>query len=515
MPDRSGPAGGGDPVPLFEAPLLGASASRERERLARRNPRRLTALGALLALVLAAAVVLPMKLSGARAVSSGLAGVFNQPTVRFSVSLEGGKTSGYSLDLTLASRSGADLSSARSYLADLVVRRGSKTLAELRETSKGVYVRLGGAFAREALTLSRRSPGPDRSRAVPPRLGPLLGALAEGRWIGVRRTTLAPLLRRAERRLAPELRGAVRREAAHVESSLAQSWDELVSLHEVGASGGTTEYSVALPLRRFLLTALGKLAAAPEPVPGIEVGLRLLTEKISALPASLSLPIDLWLSDGSLVRFSLRYDGRALDAVVDHPLAPRTPTEVSYLSRRQLRVAVRAAFGAVGRLRSAPHFLRASISPRPWAGAWLLLASYSHSHSFAALLDRSSPYSLWALARKLPDGRAASFVVDAPSERPGQVSVHVGPAGRYVVLAAATRRPGRCAGILLTSPRATGPVLGARRQPLTPSPFIEPTPPGGCDAAAIASVPVARGWYGYAPLSGTISSMSRAAAGKG
>ncbi len=519
MAGHSGPAGdGGSAAPLPEAPLVGGADPLAPKR--RRQPRRLAALGALLALVVAAAVVVPMKLTGARAVSSGLGSVFSQPTVGFSFTLAGPKTSGDSLQLTLASKSGASLASAHSYLADVVIWRGRERLAELRETRDGIYLRLGGGLAREALPVFHRAGGSGKLRAAHGPLRALRDELAKGGWVGVRAGMLAHVLRRVARRLAPGLRGSLHKEVARVANSLGQSWDELVSLHEVSASGGTTQYSVSLSLRRFLLSAVGKIAAAPGFVPGIEVGLEALSQRIEAIPSSLSLPIDLWISAGSLVRFSVTYGQRTLDAVIDHPAPPSTPAAVSYLGRRQLRALLRA--GVVGRFRAAVR--AGSLSPPrrvrpPWgsvaAGFGLSLTSYSHTNSFSALLDRSSPYSLWALARKRPYAGVRSFVVDGASRRPGQLSVHLGAGGSYVVLAATTLRPGRCAGLLLTGSQANGAVLGAKRRPLVPYPFVEATPVGGCNAAAISFVPVAHGWYGYAPLSGMLGSMSSTASGQG
>ncbi len=521
MPDQNTGDPASRPVPAADAPLVEAKPAADGPSARGwRRPGRLAAIVSGVAVLAAAGAVIPLRLTGARAASSAIGGVFSRPTVRFAFTLDQPKTKDLEVLVTLASRSGGSLAQAHGCLLDIAVLRHSRTLVEVRETGEGLYLRMSSGLGRKLMAGFYTS----RHGFLP--RGPLAGRrgldgvgrlLESGRWVGLRWTAIEPLLQRLEHRIRArsKLKGAVPKEVSRIATSLGRAWDELVSLHQVESSGGTTEYSASLPLRSFLHSTIERLVVKPSPIPGLRAVIRLLILKVAAVPNSLELPIDLWVSNGSLVKISVTGSHTTLVVAIDHPSAPTTPSHVAYLELRQVRRLLRRALvsqlsGSAGVSALSPPFYRpAGISTHGLErySAFLALGSFSRAKSFAELVDHASPDSLYALSASSPGPRVI-WKSNGPSTAPWQVSVHVGPGGLYAVLLSARPKARTCAGYLLVSPMEKGPVLGANRNPLAPILFTEKMPSSGCNAATVTHLRAGSRWVGYAPLSNSSSRSS-------
>lgn len=513
-----------DGRPAIEAPLVGEG----REPTAPstwRQPGRIVSVGIVVALIVAAAVVVPMKLTSARTVSAAMGGVFSQPTVSIDLSVNRPAIAGDSLRLTLASRQGGAVAAAHSYDMDLAVLHHATVLADLRTTADGVYLRLNvpaisavappgrvEKIVREAERFAKRHPGFS-----------FINQLLAGRWVGIHENSLKEIAKKlAEGELGPfgalgRHKGAskqLRQELSNIGSSIGQSWDEVASLHEVGSGNGATEYSVSLPVRAFLLDAVKNVVKKHSGFPQFSALARSLERGIGHIPASEHLPIDLWISGGSLVKVAGTYKGTTVTALIGHPAAPTTPTGVTYINpqpilRRLDSMSLIQKLGSGSRVYSGSAPLTtvptsaASASLSAGIAEFAVSESFRKVHSFGDLFSPHSPASLSQLSAQL-DPAGLTWEQNRPSAGARQVSVHVGGVGSYAVVAVLNKSSDSCIGFLFVPAGSATPVLGAKRQAGIPYRFK--TSGSSCNAAAITSVPKS---------SSIVGSVSSGASGQG
>jgi hypothetical protein len=502
--------GAGLSDPIADAPLVGEAPPERAPKSGWRSPVRIAAVTTALAVVVAAAIVIPMKLTSARSVSAAMGGVFQSSTVGFSLSTSAPQLGAYSLDLILASSKGGPVSQAKHLESDLSIVDNGALLAEMRETEAGLFVRLNpyqlshsSAFGMQGSRFLRRL----HQIASRHRRFAFLGQLADGRWVGIKRQALHRFDRRLLHRLGLPLRPAKsRRLAKEVGTSFGQAWDEWASLHQVSSQNGTTEYSVELPVRSFatsLVHSLSKDVTKSLPALGNLFGNA--SSALSRIPAAEKLPVDLWIAGGELTKVSVSAKGQSLTAAISHPPAPTTPSSVTYVKLRGLLGGFPSFIGhSYGG--SVPMGRSFMSPPGALAGAQLaVLLSYQATRSFADLFNASSPHSVYAIEKKLGlSPRAITWRPDAPSMSTSQVSASVVGQGAAVVLV--TERPAarRCAGMLYVGGHSKEAILGSKRRAGSVVTFSQRLLGGSCNAADITAVPahssLGSGWTGYSPL---------------
>ena len=162
-------------------------------------------------------------------------------------------------------------------------------------------------------------------------------ALLADRWVGVEDRTVTAFARSLDPGAHPPA-GHLNDLRNSVALSFAQSWDTWASIHEVSSSGGTTEYSLEMPVRAFVGTFAKDLRGRLlKDVPGASGMFGDLTAAISSIPSKLTIPMKLWISAGSLTRLEIDYKGNALDLAISHPVVGvSAPTSAAMLTTRDI-----------------------------------------------------------------------------------------------------------------------------------------------------------------------------------
>ena len=317
--------------------------------------KRAMAVAAVMSVVVAFGVIATVtsKVSGVRA---ALASVFASPTLKVVMSAhtanpqEQTTVSQYSVALTVTSQNGRQPLSGSDGVDDyeVSVLRGSTDLADLIIADDAVFVRVNvravdpGSYAHEMQSLaSDLRPGPayDVARAF-------LG----DEWVGVEDSTVESFAKslgattpQPQSRLSfDNLRNAFT-------LSFAQSWDTWASVHQLSSRNGVTEYSLKLPVQHFVATFFKDIKGTLlEDVPSADEAtfrseLNLLSALIGRIPAGLEIPMTLWVTNGSLSRLDIAYNGDSLDLAISHPavgVAP--PAGASMLTASVIRSLVNA-----------------------------------------------------------------------------------------------------------------------------------------------------------------------------
>lgn len=108
--------------------------------------------------------------------------------------------------------------------------------------------------------------------------------------------------------------------------SFAQAWDVWVSTHVVSSKNGVTEYALNLPVEHFVSTFVSDISQPllrALPKADMQVVRSLLDSASSAvnkIPANLAIPMDMWVTNGSLTRLDITYKGDSLELAISHPI---------------------------------------------------------------------------------------------------------------------------------------------------------------------------------------------------
>ncbi len=457
--------------------------------------------------------MVPLQLTPAASVSGALGGVFSQSTVSFSLSATGTpKLRGYTLRLTVSNPTGGPLSGGSADDSELSVLHDGTDLADLLGTRRAFFVRLDvpgidALMARSGVpaTSSLRA-ALEQELSLHPRWT-YLRSLLDGSWVGVRAASVERYLRTATRRLGGpgKVRVQARAVRAAAVSSFADAWDLWASIRQKSSSHGVTEYSMSLPVRRFVASFLqGIERRLRKTVPQVAHLAPLARHGLLRIPASLSLPVDLYVANGSLVKVAVSYHGRGVVVLIGHPSPLVAPGDATYASLPELEQLFFSASSSSASsslpIVSTPPAASASPLSDPALQLSLVITEQAdvRTRSFSRI---ESP----AWRQKVLHSAGLRLALGAPVASPRAVSAVVGASGRFLVLVTPDPATGRCMGTLEVD--ASARALGATRRPGVY--FFETSERGGsCDAAGLGTVAVTRStamgsaWTGYAPLGG-------------
>ncbi|MFZ0173613.1 MAG: hypothetical protein WAL04_18165, partial [Acidimicrobiales bacterium] len=227
--------------------------------------------------------------------------------------------SAYSVVLTLTSENGQQPLSGSDGVDDfeLSVLRSGTDLGDLLVADGAVYGRLNlqaispSDFAKATASVGKNVPsGPANTLAE---------AFIDDQWVGVADSTIASFVKGLGAS-SREPNFETDRNAAAL--SFAQSWDTWASIREVSSSGSTTEYTLAMPVRNFVASFIQHLESAlAKEVPSLARHLGSTSLLVRAIPASLTIPMTMWVTNGSLSQLDISYKGNSLDMAISHPAA--------------------------------------------------------------------------------------------------------------------------------------------------------------------------------------------------
>ena len=442
------------------------------------------------AVALAVGILVPLELGSALTVSGAVSSVFAQPDVRFVVTESATpRLPGYAVALTISNPSGGAVSApgAKDSYEFSVLHRGAD-LGDVMVTHTAIYFRLGTAAIDQLIAAngSNRSlvRTLDRIARKHPELA-WLGQVAAGDWLGFRLSQLEPYLKRTLKEVGPpasklEHEATVMRSAFTM--SFAEAWDAWTSLHVASTSGSTTEYELRLPVRDFLLNFARDFESHIEAsLPQLDRSFPAMNRALGRIPTKLALPIDLWISNGSLSKVAVSYHGITVDVGISHPgPLPSSPANVTYLTVRQLKV-----FGRYLTSRSGvtPRSSNEIATQANLQTALIAAMTYyaRNGRSFTGL-TRTGPNSVQSF-----DPALVWLPTRRPSTAPVEISSLVSSDGAEVLLVADSRGSNSCFGILDAQRVSGRPLLGVAA-PGTYFFVLHRAPAGACDASTITSV---------------------------
>ena len=306
----------------------GAAAPVELEPIAparRRGPAKPALLLVAVALVVAVGVAVVSTVSRVSAVNAALTSVFSSSNLRVVLTTRVANPSteatlqSYSVVVAVTSQGAtAPLSGSGGVDSfEISLLKSGIDLGDVIVADQGVYVRLDLAaidphgYRRILRSIERRTaagPGSEIARA-----------LVRGKWVGIKDSTIESFARSIAPRAMPA--------APHVDAlrnsfavSFAQSWDTWASIHQISSAGGTTEYSVEIPERDFVGTFVSDLQRSlARAVPSAADLARVVSGAVSQIPATLRIPVNMWVTGGSLTRLEISYQGSSLEMAISHP----------------------------------------------------------------------------------------------------------------------------------------------------------------------------------------------------
>lgn len=287
--------------------------------------RRMILLGVVVSVVAAFGFVAAGAFSRQQTVRTALASLFGSPTLQVVFSAQTSDphdeaiVSAYSVVLTLTSENGQQPLSGSDGVDDfeLSVLRSGTDLGDLLVADGAVYGRLNlqaispSDFAKATASVGKNVPsGPANTLAE---------AFIDDQWVGVADSTIASFVKGLGAS-SREPNFETDRNAAAL--SFAQSWDTWASIREVSSSGSTTEYTLAMPVRNFVASFIQHLESAlAKEVPSLARHLGSTSLLVRAIPASLTIPMTMWVTNGSLSQLDISYKGNSLDMAISHPAA--------------------------------------------------------------------------------------------------------------------------------------------------------------------------------------------------
>src|ERR1700689_3324330 len=227
--------------------------------------RRLILVGVVVSVVAAFGVVAAGAFSRQQTFHTAFPSLFGSPTLKvvFSAQMSDrhleATVADYSVALTVTSENGSQpLSGSDSHDDfEVSVLRSGVDLGDFIVANGGVYEKFDlqaispSEFRRAIQSMNQKIPaGPPNAVAQ---------AFLNDGWVGVDDATVASLVGGRNAKSAGSSFDSDRNAAA---LSFAQSWDMWASIHEVSSVGGTTEYSLNMPVREFVATFTQHLASA-------------------------------------------------------------------------------------------------------------------------------------------------------------------------------------------------------------------------------------------------------------
>jgi hypothetical protein len=291
----------------------------------RRLRNRLIVLGVVVSVAAAFGAVAAGAFSRAATVHTAFSSLLGSPTLKVVFSAETADVqeqatlAQYSVALTVTSENGSQPLSGSDGLDnfEISVFRSGTDLGDLLVADGAVYGRLNlqaispSAFQRATQSIDNDLvPGPANAFAQ---------ASIGDEWVGVDDSTIASTVAGLGVKLKSSGPGIdTYRNAAAM--SFAQSWDTWATIHEVSSSGGSTEYSLEMPVRSFVASFTQHLASAlAKDVPSLARDLGSSSLLVKAIPASLTIPMTMWVTNGALSQLDITYKGDSLDMAISHP----------------------------------------------------------------------------------------------------------------------------------------------------------------------------------------------------
>jgi len=324
-----------------ETPDIVPKVNSALERHVRRRRTRIVAVVALAAVVTVGAVAIPAQFRRANTVRNALGSVFSSSTVQFTLSvtpsghttqtppgqpsplLPNDSLQNYSVQVTVTNPTGGPVSDAAdSDSIEVSVLRGTTDLGDLMVADGAAYLHLNldGLFGANAPSevsswdqLAQRNP----SLAF-------LSTLAAGGWVGITESAIdSYVTSRGNTPPSPVDIGGLRSSFA---LSFAQSWDVWTSVKQVSTVNGVTEYSLTLPVRNFLGSVLTDVTSQLEKtIPSAQRLIPELVSDIDRISQSTTIPMQMWVQDGSMTKLSILHGSEALVIDVAHPGVGVTP----------------------------------------------------------------------------------------------------------------------------------------------------------------------------------------------
>jgi hypothetical protein len=265
-------------------------------------------------------------------VSAALASVFSSPTLRVVISAhssnptEQATLAPYSVVLAVTSENGSQPLSATAGADEyeVSVLRSGVDLGDVIVADHAVYARVNfraivpGSYPGLMQSLRKYVPG-----------GPayeLGSAFLNDGWVGVDDSTIVSYVQSlgiAIDQQQTKINFDGLRDAFTL--SFAQSWDAWVSIHELSSVDGVTEYSLKLPVQHFVATFVKDLTSPVlKDLPAADAAsarsaLSDVSSAVTRIPAGLAIPMNMWVTGGSLSRLDISYKGDSLDLAISHP----------------------------------------------------------------------------------------------------------------------------------------------------------------------------------------------------
>ena len=307
--------------------------------------KRLVAGGVVVSMVVALAIVAGVNIgSRAGGIHAALTSVFTQPTLQVVVSAhsdnaaEEAQLSQYSVVLSVTSENGkAPLSGADSVDSyEVSVMRGGVDVADVIDANRSVYARVDlkaidpSAYAKAVQSMD--SPG------TPGGLRDLEQAFLDHQWIGIEDKTIEAFAKElGEGATAQPSTPKLDNLRNAFSLSFAQAWDVWASIHQLSSSGGTTEYALNLPVEHFVATFVADIQGAIiKALPAKDAGIARMelgaaSAAVKRIPASLAIPITMWVTGGSLTRLQVSYKGNSLNLGISHPSVGVTAPQGAFM----------------------------------------------------------------------------------------------------------------------------------------------------------------------------------------
>lgn len=292
----------------------------------------------------------------ASGVHAALESVLSSPTLQIVATAqvpkasENATVSQYSVVLSVTSKnSSAPISAGSDNVGafEISVLRRGEDLVDVVSTGSATYARVNlTAISRSDYESSLRSLASSHLTGM---ARVIASAVVHDEWVGITESTV----RTFESELGAVGSGQLSQmpSASEISAlrnaltmSFSQSWDTWVSIHQLSSSNGTTEYSLTLPVQHFVASLLADLKSSiVKDLPTTEGAavareLGTIESSVNQIPSSLEIPMTMWVTDGSLSRLQVSYEGYAVNLAFSHPTVGVTaPKGASMISAATLK----------------------------------------------------------------------------------------------------------------------------------------------------------------------------------
>ncbi len=308
--------------------------------------RRLVIAGAALSVLAVIGVVAGFELQArASGVHAALASVLASPTLQVVATAqvpnpsEEATVSQYSVVLTVTSKNAsAPISSGSDNIGayEISVLRSGSDIVDVVGTDSAIYARVNlraiSQSTYEQALQSLASGGATGAAYT------IESDVVHDQWVGVSLATLRSLesaLGTTTTQIPTASQIANLRNAFTM--SFSQSWDTWTSIHQLSSSNGTTEYSLTLPVEHFVASFLADMnGAITKDLPTAEAAtaareLGAIESSVHEIPAGLEIPMTMWVTNGSLSRLQVSYEGYSANLDFSHPAVGVTAPQGAFM----------------------------------------------------------------------------------------------------------------------------------------------------------------------------------------